>query len=148
MSPSILKPSLAIAAVIMASAVPLAASAHGTCKPAKAVKAAHKTVYKVRPKPAKAVRVRAAIPPCNCATRTVVRYVQAPPPVRRVVVYRTHPEPVFVHAPYVDERPVIHDRYAFHRRYVRSEYRHDYARRDVAYDGRWRHYDWRDDRPY
>ena len=85
MSPSILKPSLAIAAVIMASAVPLAASAHGTCKPAKAVKAAHKTVYKVRPKPAKAVRVRAAIPPCNCATRTVVRYVQAPPPVRRVV---------------------------------------------------------------
>ncbi len=149
MSPSILKPSLAVAAAVLAVSVPLAASAHGTCKPAKTV---HKVVYKPRPKPVKAVRIRAAIPPCDCSRRTVVRYEPAPPPppVRRVVVYRTHrEEPVFVHEPYVDEAPVVYDRYAVHRSYVH----HDHHRRDVAYDGRWRHYDWRgapyrSERPY
>lgn len=138
MSLSVLKPALVAVAVL---AVPVAASAHGTCKPAKAV---HKVVYKARPKPVKTIRVRAAIPPC-CKTRTVVRYVQAPPVVRKVIVYRDRPEPVYVHAPYVDEAPVVYGRYAAHRTYVHREYRHDYARRDVAYDGRWRHYDWRDE---
>jgi hypothetical protein len=140
MSLSILKPALVAVAVL---ALPVAASAHGTCKPARAV---HKVAYKTHPKPVKVVRVRAAIPPC-CNTRTVVRYVPAPPPppvVRRIVVYRDRPEPVFVRAPYVDEGPFVESRYAARRAYVH----HEYHRRDIAYDGRWRHYDWRDDGPY
>jgi len=152
MSPSTSKSSLAIAAAaIMAIAVPSVAAAHGTCKP---VKAAHKIVHRTAPKPVKAVRVRAAVAPCNCATRTTVRYVPAPPPVvRRVVVYRRPAEPVFVHAPYVDETPVVYDRYAARRTYIRHEYhRHyahrGYARRDVAFGDHWRHYNWGDDRPY
>lgn len=150
MSPSNFKPSLAIAVIaVLTAAVPLAASAHGTCKPANAVKAVHKVVYKTRPKPVKTVRVRAATASsCDCARRTVVRYVREvpPPPIHRVVVYRTHaPEPVYVHAPYVAEAPVVYGRYAVHRSYGRYEHH----RRDVAYDGRWRHYDWRDEgRPY
>ena len=144
MSLSILKPAFVAIAVL---AVPAAASAHGTCKPAKA---AHKAVHRTTPRPAKTVRVRAAVKPCNCVTRTVVRYVPAPPPppVHRVVVYRRNAEPVYVHAPYVDETPVVYDRYATRRTYVHHEYRRDYARRDVDYDGRWQHYDWRDDGPY
>jgi len=140
MSPSIVRPAFAIAAAaFLTAALPVAASAHGTCKPAKAV---HKAAYKAKPKPVKTIKVKAA--PCNCATRTVVRYVEAParPVVRRVVVYRTRQEPVYVHAPYVDERPVVHHRYAY-RSYDRHDsVRHDYARRDVSYDGRWRHYGW------
>lgn len=144
MSPSIIKPSLVFAAATLAAAaLPVAALA---CKPATAVKAVHK----VRPHPVNTVRVRSVLP-CGCATRTVVRYVETPPPppMRRVVVYRTRPEPVFVHAPYVDEPAVYHhyagDRADFRRDYARQDYyRHDYARRD-DYDGRWRHYDWRDE---
>lgn len=139
MSPFLSKPVAAIAAVaVLAAVAPPAALAHGNCKP---IKAAHRVVYKPKPKPVRAVRVVAAAP-CACLTRTVVRYVPPPPPpVRRVIVYREHPEPAFRHAPYVDESPVVYRRYAVDRTYVR----HDYARRDSDYDRRWRHYDWRDD---
>jgi len=138
MSPSTIKPSLILAAAALTAAVPVAASAHGTCRPAAVVK----SVHKARPKPVRAVRVRYAAP-CHCATRTVASYVEAPPPpvVRRVVVYRTRPEPVFVHAPYVDEVPVVYRRYE-EDRYPRYGYAHHhrYARHD-AYYARWHHYD-------
>ncbi len=161
MSPSILKPSLAVvAAVVLTASVPMAASANATCRPARVV---HKVVHRTAPRPVKALRVRALVP-CNCATRTAVRYVEDPRPVvRRVVVYRRPIEPVIVHARYVEERPVygryihrgyVHHGYARHdydrHDYVRHDYdRDDYGRRDYARhdggDGRnWRHYGWRD----
>ena len=144
MSPSILNPSLAVvAAIVLTAAVPVAASANQTCKPAKVV---HKVVHRTAPRPVKAVRIKASVP-CNCATRTAVRYVEAPRPViRRVVVYRRPIEPVIVHARYLDERPVYgrygHGGYVHHR-YARYDYdRHDYVRHDGGHN--WRHYGWRD----
>ncbi|WP_443747320.1 hypothetical protein [Asticcacaulis solisilvae] len=123
MSPSILKPALA-ATALLAAAVPVAALANGTCAPARTVHKV-KAVHRVAVRPVRTVR-----------TRTVVRYVA--PPVRTVVVYRTHPRPIYRPVTYVRAAPVVYTRYG-----------HDYVRHDYyGYRHHWRHYDWHDDGPY